>query len=90
MKVLTDDFLNEVRTITELSIKKNKDKKIILDFIKKHAEEIEHLYESKDEHWAVETADLVVLCLELMLMEDRDLDKTFKKCLPRFYKKLHN
>lgn len=56
--------------------------------MKAHVFEIEELYNEKNEHWAIETADLIVLSYELLLMENKDIDEVFRKCLPRFDKKL--
>lgn len=56
--------------------------------MKEHVYEIQELYKEKNEHWAIETADLIVLCYELLLMENKDIDEVFEKCLPRFDIKL--
>lgn len=56
--------------------------------MKEHIVEIEELYIDKNDHWAVETADLIVLCYELLLMEHKDIDEVFDVCLPRFFVKL--
>lgn len=56
--------------------------------MKSHIEEVEERYNNKDEHWAIETADLIVLCYELLLMENKDIDDVFNRCLSRFDIKL--
>jgi len=56
--------------------------------MKEHVIEMEERYNNNDEHWAIETADLIVLCYELLLMEDKDIDDVFNRCLPRFDVKL--
>jgi len=56
--------------------------------MKEHIDEIEERYNNKDEHWAIETADLIVLCYELLLSENNDIDDVFNRCLPRFDVKL--
>jgi len=38
--------------------------------MKEHIVEIEERYHNNDEHWAIETADLIVLCYELLLLEN--------------------
>ncbi len=53
-----------------------------------HTIEIEERYNNRDNHWAIETADLIVLCYELLLLENKDIDTVFAKCLPRFDIKL--
>jgi len=89
MKTLHDEFKEKLREIANLSSKINKnDKTKILEFIKEHVEEIEELYKERNEHWAIETADLIVLCYELLILENKDIDEVFEKCLPRFDKKL--
>ena len=58
--------------------------------IKEHSDEIEELYGSNNDHWAVETADLIVLCFELLIADNKDIDEVFSSCLPRFHIKLKN
>ena len=83
------DFRKKLLEITELSKKINKnDKQKILQMMKDHVYEIEGLYNEKNEHWAIETADLIVLCYEMLLMENKDIDDVFVRCLPRFDIKL--
>ena len=89
MLTLHDEFRIKIQQITRLSSKvNNDDKQKILDMMKEHIEEVEELYKEKNEHWATETADLIVLCYELLLMENKDIDNVFTKCLPRFDRKL--
>ena len=89
MKTLQPDFMNKIIEITKLSKKINKnDKEKILHMMKEHVYEIEGLYNDKNDHWAIETADLIVLCYELLLMENKDIDDVFRRCLPRFDVKL--
>ncbi len=87
--ILEPDFKTKLHEITELSKKINKnDKQKILQMMEDHVFEIEELYNEKNEHWAIETADLIVLSYELLLMEDKDIDDVFARCLPRFDIKL--
>ena len=66
--------MNKLKEITELSNKINKnDNHKILKMMKEHIEEIEERYNNNDEHWTIETADLIVLCFELLLMENKDI-----------------
>jgi hypothetical protein len=89
MQTLHDEFKDKLREITDLSSRINKnDNRKILEMMKSHVEEIEELYSDKNEHWAIETADLVVLCYELLLLENKDIDGVFSRCLPRFDVKL--
>jgi phosphoribosyl-ATP pyrophosphohydrolase len=89
MITLQSEFKNKLNEITELSNKINKnDNHKILEMMKEHVEEIEELYKDGNEHWAIETADLIVLCYELLLLENKDIDDVFNRCLPRFDVKL--
>ncbi|EMR73058.1 hypothetical protein MBGDN05_00770 [Thermoplasmatales archaeon SCGC AB-539-N05] len=89
MLTLNNEFQVKLREITELSNKINKnDNRKILEMMKEHVEEIEELFNDKNEHWAIETADLIVLCYELLLLENKDIDDVFNRCLPRFDVKL--
>ena len=89
MLTLHEEFRIKLKEITELSNKINKnDNHKILEMMKEHVEEMEELYNEKNEHWAIETADLIVLCYELLIMENKDIDDVFKRCLPRFDVKL--
>ena len=89
MKTISSEFKKKLEEITALSYKINKkDKHRILEMMKAHVEEIEERYNRRDDHWAIETADLIVLCYELLLMEKKDIDDVFNRCLPRFDIKL--
>jgi len=86
---LHDEFRDKLKEITKLSSKINKnDTRKILDMMKEHIEEIEELYNNNDEHWTIETADLIILCYELLIMENKDIEDVFSRCLPRFDVKL--
>ena len=89
MKTICAEFRDRLLEITELSKKINKnDNSKILEMMEEHVVEIEERYNKKDDHWAIETADLIVLCYELLIMENKDIDEMFNKCLPRFDVKL--
>ena len=90
MQLLHDEFKEKLKEITELSNKINKNnKQKILEMMKEHIEEIEERYNNNDEHWTIETADLIILCYELLIVENKDIDDVFKRCLPRFDVKLN-
>jgi len=89
INTIHDEFRIKLKEIANLSNKINKnDSKKILGLIKEHIDEIEGLYKENNKHWMVETADLIVLCYELLIMENKDIDEVFNKCLPRFDVKL--
>ena len=75
MKTLSDDFEAKLIEITELSNKiNNSDNQKIPKMMKEHINEIVERYLNEDEQWAIETADLIVLCYELLLSEGKDID----------------
>ena len=89
IKTIYDEFRVRLKEIADLSNKINReDNNKIIGYIKEHIEEIEELYKEKNEHWTIETADLIVLCYELLILENKDIDEVFSKCLPRFDVKL--
>lgn len=68
MDYLHLEFKNKLKEITELSNKINKnDNRKILSMMKEHIDEIQELYNNKNEHWIIETADLIVLCYEFTI-----------------------
>ena len=85
MKTLSPDFKIKLLEITKLSKKINKnDKQKILQMMKDQVFEIKELYDNNNDHWAIETADLIVLCYEMLLMKSKDIVDVFEQCLPRF------
>ena len=89
MDTLRSDFKKKLIEISKLSDKINKqDKNKLFDLIKAHIKEIEELYKKSNEHWTIETADLIILCYELLILENKDIDEVFNKCLPRYDIKL--
>lgn len=89
MNTLQNEFKKKLQEISNLSNKINKqDKNKILQLIKEHIKEIEELYSKNNEHWTIETADLIILCYELLILENKDIDEVFNKCLPRYDIKL--
>jgi hypothetical protein len=89
MNTLQSQFKKKLIEISNLSDKINKqDKTKIIKLIKEHIKEIEESYKKNDEHWTIETADLIILCYELLILEKKDIDNIFNKCLPRYDVKL--
>ncbi len=90
MKVIQNEFEKEIQNITQLSseVNENNEQKI-LAMMKDHVFEIIELYEKRNEHYQIETADLIVLCFELLYTEKADINTIFTKCLPRFFGKLN-
>ncbi|MFO7872812.1 MAG: hypothetical protein R6U26_04245 [Candidatus Undinarchaeales archaeon] len=91
MKPTTPEFKEKLLELSSLSEKINDgDRKKILQLMKEHSEEIEELYEENNEHWKIETADLIILCYQLLILENKDIKKVFEECFPRYDKKLRN
>jgi len=92
MQCLSEDFSAQLQTLTELSSHKNGDahSQKLLEMISSHSKEIQELYFAHNPHFALETADLLILCLELLIEEGYDIDETITKALPRFYNKLQH
>jgi len=89
MEILQDEFYLKLKEITELSRKvNNNDMDKILIMMKDHVQEITERYHAHDVHYCIETADLIVLCFELLLANGKDIDDVFNRCLPRFDTKL--
>lgn len=60
----------------------------LLEMLSGHAVEIRDLQRRGDRHYLVETGDLAVLCLEIMLEARRDPEALLEECFGRFEKKL--
>ena len=76
IQVITKEFEHEIKKITKLSAEVNgEDAEKILEMMQDHAIEITELYKQDDEHYMVETADLIVLCFELLFMKNIDVNE---------------
>ncbi len=60
----------------------------LLQLVRSHVDEIETLYAKKDAHAFIETGDLLVLCLELLVENQVDSNEIIAKCFDRYEKKL--
>ncbi|HQO58910.1 MAG TPA: hypothetical protein PLT76_09360 [Candidatus Omnitrophota bacterium] len=60
----------------------------LLDLMAHHAGEIQDLWEEGNRHFLVETGDLIVLCLELLLEYEMSMDDILRTCFDRYEKKL--
>lgn len=60
----------------------------LIEMMRHHIEEIEELKEKNDQHYLIETGDLMVLCAEVLLENKIDVSQMFGECLDRFKKKL--
>ncbi len=89
-RILNKDFLEELKEIHSLSEKKNcpNHREKLLSMINDHALEITQLINNNDPHARVETGDLIILCMELILEQNGCIDSTLSKCIERFKNKL--
>ncbi len=60
----------------------------LLELMRKHIDEIEELFASKDKHALVETGDLIILCFEILLEHGASIDEIVEKCFGRYERKL--
>lgn len=89
MDTLNSEFEEKIKEISNLSSKINKgDNRKLFQLIDEHIREVKERYNNSDEHWTIETADLIILCYELLVLENKDIDTVFNKCLPRYDIKL--
>lgn len=81
--------IKEIHGLSKRYNGKDKDhSRVLLDLVKKHADEIEELYAKNDEHFVIETGDLAVLCLELFMEHGREPDEIMDTCYRRYTDKL--
>ena len=90
---LTEDAVDRIRGIHQLSEEYNKrvgknHQERLLELMRSHIDEIEDLAGKNDAHCLVETGDLIILCLELLIENDISIDDTIYQCFQRYKKKL--
>jgi len=77
-----------IKSIIRLSKKLGNDSDKIIEMMQHHTAEIKELYSKKNRHFAVETGDLVILAVQLLMMEGYSAKKIMESCYGRFDKKL--
>jgi len=92
-QLLSDELKEKVKAIHALSKKINGEDqqghvKKLLEMMGHHTEEIAQLDAQGDPHALLETGDLIILCLELLLEKEVDPDEILKIACSRFEKKL--
>ena len=90
---LTKSAVTEIKSIHEKSRLLNSSGKIkhaevLLELMREHIREVGELVRGHNPHFLVETGDLAVLCLELMLESGVSPDEMLDKCYQRYHKKL--
>ena len=92
-QALTPEASNRIQGIHSLS-KTYNDKifgdhsRKLLNLMSSHVKEVQELLEKGDRHFLVETGDLIILCLELLLEYDASMDDILQTCFKRYEKKL--
>jgi len=92
--VLTKKALARIKSIHQSSKHYNgpsKEKHVrkLLSLVKEHIEEILLLQKNHDTHYLVETGDLLILCFEILLENNMDIDRMTLKCFGRYERKLN-
>lgn len=91
--ILTKNALARLKHIHHLSKQYNgssKEKHLqkLLALSEKHIDEILILRRKKDPHYIVETGDLLILCLEILIENKRDVHAVIEQCFSRYENKL--
>lgn len=91
--VFAEKALKRLKDIHVLSQRVNKNVELshqdkLLDMMRSHIDEIEMLFKKNDAHAIIETGDLLILCLELLVENNADCDQITQKCFERFESKL--
>lgn len=60
----------------------------LLDLMGSHVAEIQSLWKGNDRHFLVETGDLIILCLELLVEYDMSMEDILQTCFERYERKL--
>jgi len=79
----------KIKHILELSNKLNNNPDKIIEMMQHHTSEIKTLHNNKDKHFAVETGDLIILSIQLLMMEGYSTEEIMNNCYERFDKKLN-
>ncbi|MCM8769133.1 MAG: hypothetical protein NC911_05595, partial [Candidatus Omnitrophica bacterium] len=91
--VFTKKALKKLSLIHQLSQQYNaagklNHRQVLLRLLEEHCQEILSLFQANNPHALVETGDLLVLCLELMIEEGVCPDKLVATCFTRYRRKL--
>lgn len=91
--MISDELIKRVEEIEKLSAEcqgnNNNNNKFLLKTIKEHANEIEELFNKKDIHYQKETADMIILCLELLISNKVNPNDPIRIRLNRFLEKIN-
>jgi len=92
--VFYDNALKRIEGIHSLSKEFNRmvhvpHQERLLELMRDHVDEIAQLTAQGDPHGLIETGDLLVLCLELLLEGGADIERVTEQCFGRYEKKLN-
>ncbi|MBF0479676.1 MAG: hypothetical protein HQL26_09365 [Candidatus Omnitrophica bacterium] len=94
-KVICDEALRRIEEIHQLSRQYNG--KVsgghqgkLLELMRHHIDEIEELAQAGNQHFLIETGDLLVLCFELLLENKADVNDVLGECFGRYERKLNS
>jgi hypothetical protein len=79
----------KIKHILELSNKLGNNPDKIIEMMQHHTSEIKELHNNKNKHFAVETGDLIILAIQLLMMEGYSTKEIMNTCYDRFDKKLN-
>jgi ribosomal silencing factor RsfS len=89
---ISKEAIERIKKINKISDKLNGSKDASMSYnlesIKHHSEEINQLFSSNNQHWAVETGDLMIHCMKMLTLYNFDLNEMFDKCCQRFENKI--
>lgn len=83
--------IDRIKNIHALSVIFNKGqdhREKLISMIKEHVVEIQQLIESNDKHYISETADLMILCAEVIIDAQHDVNQALSVRYQRFEDKL--
>ena len=79
----------KIKSILELSNKLGNNSDKIIEMMQHHTSEIKELHSNKHKHFAIETGDLIILAIQLLIMEGYSTEEIMNTCYGRFDKKLN-
>ncbi|MBS3101840.1 hypothetical protein J4458_00155 [Candidatus Woesearchaeota archaeon] len=90
MLTLNNQKDKKIMYILGLSRQLGTDSNKLMHMMQQHSSEIKQLYNKKNPHFAVETGDLILLAMQLLLLEGYSVNGILDKCYDRFDKKLNS
>ncbi len=92
MKHISKETVGKIQMLNQKSIQlhetKETENSFTLESMEKHVREIRNLFARNDSHWAIETGDLMVHCMKILVLNGYDLNEIFEKCTRRFETKI--